>query len=294
MNEINHGKGAIRINPIHRWLRRQLRTSVGKATAQFDFSVGYDVRNVIGAITIKDQGMSDSCSGQAGSYFLEIQRRLQKINEGAISAKSIYAPIAYPGGGTTVPALENAIKAVGAELEAVVPSYDAFHNPLTEPLMTEESWRGPMSIADSLTRAGYVCVDVGTDINDVANAVKTYGACIMEITGENGIPPGWDSPNPSPPASNQDTWNHFVCAIGACLYNGVPSIMILNSWGLDVGVQGVQYISQAYFESGYVDDVFSFQYDGNIQVPVVPPKSLWPNLDWFFSGWAAVDKLFQS
>ena len=99
MTEQDLHHGVIRRNPIKKKVQRLTRYVQDRRIAMsgipFDFQTGYDVRDYIGNIPIKNQGKNDSCSGQAGSYFLEIQRRLKGIKEGAISAKSIYSLIAY-------------------------------------------------------------------------------------------------------------------------------------------------------------------------------------------------------
>lgn len=278
----SHGHGAIKINPIHRFLHRKFkRTNLGKATIPFNWNVGYDVRDTIGAITIKDQGQSDSCGGQAGSYFLEIQRRLNKINEGSLSAKSVYAQIFYPGGGTTIPALETQLAARGAELESSVPSYTPQGVPLTEQDYEDKSWLNQTVITDMETRAGFTPLDVPLDINSVASYTQQYGTCIWEIEGQDNLT--WDSSHPLPPITTNpnEIWRHFMCIIGAKLINNVPSLIVLNSWGTSIGDGGVQYFTQDYFNAGGIVDVFTLVPDAQIK-PIQSSNSIWDFLWYYF------------
>lgn len=263
------GHGAKSIGKFHRFLHKKLfRRSFSKTVkgTGVDWTNGYDVRNTIGPIAIKDQGSNDSCGGQAGSYFLEIQRRLQKITEGAISAKSIYAPIADVGGGTTVPQLINQIATKGANLEKQIPSYDTYGTPLSEAMMIEQSWITPAILTDAATRSGYTPYDVKVDIDTVAQVIQDWGAVIMEIQGQNGHNPGWESPTPVPPSKDNlnEIWAHFMCLIGFKMIGGKKYIISLQSEGQSWGEMGIQYISEDYFLSGFIVDTFTLCYDARL------------------------------
>jgi hypothetical protein len=282
--------GAIPITRLNRAIRRLFRKKLGKGFG-VDWSVEYDSRTA--PIGIKNQGINYSCGGESASYLIEIHRKSQGIMEGAISAKSIYAPIAYPGGGTTVSALVTQICFHGANLEATVPSYDANGQPLSEAMMIEKSWQTDATRADALTRAGYTEYDVGTDIDDVASAIQAYGPVIIEIEGQNGHIPGWLSATPQPPSKTNPnpTFNHFLCGFGFKTINGVRYISVLESMGEAVGENGVQYISEDYFRSGYVLDVVSFIYDTQI-IPLPSNQSILANIvRWFKEQWALANSL---
>lgn len=253
--ENNYGKGAIKIHKIHRKYRQWKRDKVG-ATTPFNWDKGYDSLSHISPIVIKNQFQSDSCSGQATSYAIEIAEKLAGNEEGAISAKSIYAPIAYSGGGTTVSDLERQITSSGASLEALVPSYfdDGRSN---EAWMTDKTNLNPK---DALIRAGYKIVNVDIDMDSIASAIQQYGFVIWEIAGQNGNVPNWLSPTPQPPVktNKNEIWRHFMCAHSALILNGERVIKALQSWGVNVGEQGHQYFTQDYIDSGYIPDVFTF------------------------------------
>ena len=274
--EDKFGHGAVKINPIRRKLRKLFRPKVAGGVP-FDWTKGYSVLDTIGVISIKNQGTSDSCGGQSGAYFLEIQRRLRKIQEGAISAKSIYAPIAYIGGGTTIPRLEQELCTVGAALEASVSSYDALGQPLSESMMIEQSWVTPAVKSDMLTRAGYTPYDCADDIDTVAAAVQSYGAVLLEIGGSNNG--SWLSYRPMPPATIE--WRHFLCAVGAKMIDGKKAIIVANSWGTTVGEGGFQALTEDYFNGGGVIDAFCLIPDQYI-LSLPPSMGVWQSVLNFF------------
>ncbi len=282
--EIEEGirAGALPVSKLRRKLKKLARPSVAKGF-EFNWLEGYDVRNVIGPITIKNQADNFSCGGQSGAYFMEIQRRLQGIKEGEISAKSIYSPIAYSGGGTTIDMLEKQVGGNGGNLEASVKSYDAYGNPLPEYLMIEKSWLTPHMSLDALNRAGYSPYDLKDDIDSVASAIKNYGAVIWQIQGQNNGT--WASPYPKPPskANKNEIWNHFMCCIGAKLVNGKKTIIALQSMGEMYGDKGIQYFQEDYFKSGSIVDAFTLVY-GEYLVP--DKNTFWGQvIRWFRRRW---------
>ena len=269
----NIKSGARPISKIRRKLRKAFRPSLARGFG-FDWTMGFDVRDLTGPITIKDQGDNSSCGGQAGSYFLEVQRLLQGIKEGSLSAKSVYAPIAFKGGGTTIPMLEEQLGGAGANLESSVPSMSIYGNPLDESMMEEKSWITDTLLTDALTRAGYTPYDIPDDIDSVALAIKNHGAVIWEITGQNNGT--WASPYPKPPSktNKNEMWHHFMCCIGAKIINGKKTIIALQSMGEGYGEKGIQYFQEDYFDSGYIVDAFTLIYDKNL-VPDPNNHSFW-------------------
>lgn len=299
MSTTQFGKGVIRRNPLVKKLQKLLRRMngqrIGKSSVPFNWTKGYDVRDTIGSIQVKNQGSSSSCGGQAGAYFLEIQERLRNIKEGAISAKSIYSPWTNLGGGMTVTQVNTQIGAHGANLEVTVPSYyiggQQTGNPLPEYLMTEQSWMTDMIIMDAVKRAGYTPYDIAEDIETVAQTVQNYGAVIWEIRGtDNGT---WLSAFPSIQKIGNPSWYHFMCVIGAKLINGKKYLIVLNSWG-NIGDGGVQYFGEEWFTSGNIIDAFTFIYDTQVQ-PIPTPVSkqtIWQALAlWFRAQWKLANSL---
>lgn len=290
MKEHEFGHGVLRRNPlikrVQKLSRRLKGQTIGKAIAPFNWAKGYDVRDTIGTIQIKNQGSSSSCGGQAGAYFLEIQERLRNIKEGAISAKSIYSPWRNLGGGMTVTQVNTQIGAHGANLEATVPSYDIYGNPLSEMMMSDRSWETAQLDTDALTRAGYLPYDIAEDIETVAQTIQNYGAVIMEIRGNNNST--WMSSMPSTYKGNNPFWYHYMILIGAKLINGEKHLIALNSWGDQCGNNGEQCFGEEWFTSKNIIDAFTYIH--NSQVVVVPT----PNLTVMQKMWQSVILWFQS
>ncbi len=265
--EHEFGHGALRSNPISHAIRNWRREKAG-AVAPFDWSQGYDSLSMIPPVLIKNQFKSESCGGQSVSYALEIIEKLANNQEGSISAKSIYAPRAAVGGGMFVSDLQRQITSSGASLEVLVPSYkpDATTD---EPFMQDKTTLRPQ---DALKRNGYRIVNVPITMDDIASAIKQYGAVIWEITGQNNGT--WLSPLPQPPVSNNNLWTHFMCCVGADQSTGFQKIKALQSWGLNCGERGVQYFQANYINSGYVLDCFAF-YKPTVTVETSAQISNW-------------------
>lgn len=269
-----YGTGAVVRSPIFRKLRRLFAKKLVGAGEPMDWSKGYD----IGSCKIKNQHNSFSCGGQAGSYLLE-NRGLIKDE---ISAKSVYAPIAYPQGGTTIPALINQLCKKGANLEKAVPSYYT-NGSCDETLMTDKSWMTPQTLADAATRAGYTAKHVSIDIESIAQAVRDWGGAIMEIRGQNNGT--WLSSFPQPPIKGRgDMWQHFMCLKNPCLINGVKSIGAFQSWGGEVGAGGVQFFQDNYIKSGHILDIFVLIPNQSPDIQPIINKSLSQRWIAFFLG----------
>ncbi len=286
------GHGAIPLNKTHLKINKFLRNKIAKGF-DFDWDKGYDVRDTIGPISIKNQGSNYSCGGQAGSYFLEIQRRLQGIKEGALSAKSIYAPIHYPGGGTTVSALMTQVSTEGANKESLVHSGYITGAPLPESLMIDMSWQNPDTINDALNRAGYTPYDIKEDIDEVASIIENYGAIIWEIRGKNNGT--WLTANPRPPlkSSPASYFNHFMCCIGAKMINGKKTIIALQSMGEQCGDKGIQNFEEEWFTTRNIIDCFTFIYDTQL-IPLDDNNSIWAAIArWFRNQWNVANAIYQ-
>lgn len=290
--EGKHGTGGIPSNFLTRKFRKYAHPKTG-AGEPFDWNKGYDVEQVIGKVTIKDQGTSFSCGGQAGAYFLEIQRRLQGFNEGSISAKSLYSPIAYAeGGGTTVSQLQTQIGAKGGNLELNVPSYYPDGQPMMEIDMESTAWMTDEMIKDAVIRAGFLPIQVYNNIESMAQAIRDYGAIIIEIDAKNNGT--WRSQYPSPPTPKRtfmqtispdpEVWTHFICSKAARLTSW-KQIDFYNSWGADTGTQGVQSLRQDYIDSGYIVECFTFVSDRKVY-PLSTNTDVWSGVvKWFRSQW---------
>jgi hypothetical protein len=298
LNSNPFGHGVLRRNPLVKIVQKLLRQAngqkIGKSTIGFDWEKGFDVRDTIGPIQIKNQGQNSSCGGQAGAYFLEIQERLRGIKEGTLSAKSIYSPWRNIGGGMTVTQLNTQIGATGANLEATVPSYDINGNPLSELMMEDYSWHNDRLDTDALTRAGYTPYDIAEDIETVAQTIQNYGAVIMEVRGNNNG--SWLSTTPTIQKVGE-YWYHYLCICGARVVNNQKKLIALQSWGetanrggvtYPIGDHGTQYFGNEWFTSKNIVDAFTWIHD-SVVVPIPTPiakQTIWQALAlWFRQQW---------
>lgn len=266
--ENKHGHGARPKSRIAHKVTRFFRPTVAGATRPFDWTAGYHTTSKF-PVNIKDQGQSDSCGGQAGSYFIGVARSIfYNIPYKEQSAKSIYAPIAYPGGGTTVSSLENYISKDGANDETEVSSYIDRQLP-TEEYMTDLTWRTTDMMRTALTKAGFIPLSVALNMESFAQAIRDYGGLIMQIDAKNNG--SWESFNPKPPVSGNinPLWSHFMCGEGADNKPGENAVYFFQSWGEAVGNKGIQYFTKDYFDSGYIVDAFTFQ--APLPTPIPPP-----------------------
>lgn len=242
------------------WLKTKLgrltRSRIAKAGIPFDWETGFDIEKKIGVIATKNQAQASSCGGEAGSYFIgAVDAFLSAKPYIEQSAKSVYAPIFYPGGGTTVPALENQIAKNGSLDESILPSY--YTNGSTdESLMEDRSWMTSANLKLAMEKAGWTVKSVAIDIESIAEAIRDYGGVIWEIAGQNNGT--WLSANPKPPVNNKNLWNHFMYSGAAVLQNSIKTIKSMQSWGPTIGEGGRQYFGEDYIDSGYIYDVFTF------------------------------------
>ncbi len=249
--------GGIKESALRRLARKAVRPRdlhLGGA-APFDWKVGYDSALYTGSLSIKNQGQSDSCGGQAASRWVEIATRIQKgINTVQNSAKSVYSLVDFPGGGTTVGSIQNCLLKDGATSEFSVPSYENGQPP-SEQFITSKEWQSDVNkVREAMTNAGWVAVPVNLDIESVAQAMRDTGAVIIEFAGKNNGT--WFTEYPR--VSTEVGWRHFVCAKSAVTGDFGKEIRFYNSWGENVGKTGVQAFTEDWFTSGRIEDVFTF------------------------------------
>ncbi len=239
---------------MQKFVKKRATPRLVRSSIPFDWDKGFDIEEKIGLLPRLNQGPSSSCGGQAGAYFDTVQRRLAGSQE-QCSAKSIYAPIAYPTGGTTSIALETQLGANGSNLESEVPSYQG-GNPPSELFMTDMSWQNSILKSSAYFRAGYLPQAVKIRAEEMACAIRDYGGIIVHIVGQNNG--SWLSAYPIAPNNRKDNWHHFMYGKGAKMINGKKYIAFMQSWGTDIGDNGVQYISEDYINSGYLAEAFTF------------------------------------
>lgn len=210
LTENGHGTGGIedRVDG-----RDYLWSEVGHGAVPFDWSIGYDIEAELGyPIPVKDQDGSSSCGGQAWSYLAEI---LEAAFTGTLeerSAKYVYAQTYQQGGGSTGRDNAKIFAEQGVAREATCLSYD-HGNPPTEAFMTRGGDITESARQDAPFAKAFPYVQIGTNINDIAQAIRSTQGVVLLINGMDGLTPGWTSETPQPP--NQVSWRHFVAACKA-------------------------------------------------------------------------------
>ena len=214
-----------------------LMREIARDTQPFDWTVGYDVEEEVGKIPTKDQGRSGSCGGQALSYLVGCNE--DKYSEK--SAKFIYAPIAYPDGGSTEPDLSKRVIDDGACDEPLCVSYNKGKKP-DEAFMQREEDIGDEAIVDALKSIVGARTYVSRNLDSFAQAIRDNKGIIIGLCGENNGT--WYSAFPEAPTTPMDSnkWYHWLFAGKAKLIDDKKFIGVKNSWGNKVGEDGWQWL----------------------------------------------------
>lgn len=247
------------LSPID--VRDHKYAEVGFGSPPFDWTVGYDVERDIDAvlgtqidIPTKNQNGSGSCGGQSDSYYGAAISAFHDKHFEEKSAKFSYAPVAVkPGGGSNGRDLaDRAIKA-GWAPEALTPSYEA-GNPPSEAFMqrTEDITPEATQVALKDRALSYALVDVNIDA--VAQAIRDNKGVRVGVTGSNNGT--WLSQKPLPPKDGETWWRHWLWGGKAFMVDGKKSIIAKNSWGLTVGDNGWQILSEDFFTTYLHNDLF--------------------------------------
>ncbi len=217
-------------------------SELGFASAPFDWTIGYDVQNESGKLTIKNQNGSGSCGGQAWAYY----GQMLDYKTGEKSAKFIYAQTFVAGGGSDGRTNSELVKNKGWGQELLTPSYNQ-GNPPTEDFMERPQDITPQAFTQALTDRAYSYANaLGGTIDTYAQAVRDNKGVIFGITGQdNG---SWLSKFPQPPMGSTGLWFHWVYLCGAEIINGKKYLKFANSWGESTGENGFQYIGEEYLK----------------------------------------------
>lgn len=271
---IQYGTGGIKSPKDIRDFKWEI---LGASAIPFNWELGYDVEAKLPAkISLKNQGQSSSCGGQATSYYGEVLEAISTLNQEERSAKFIYAQTAVPPGGSYLrDNFEIAVKQ-GWAREAILSSYKLEQRydtstgaslglqpvPPDEAFMTRKEDITPEVTADAEKARAFSYATVALDIDSVAQAVaNNYGAVILINGGNNGT---WLSPFPQ---VGPGEWNHFMYVGGAKSINGKKHLKARNSWG-PIGDNGWQWISEDFFTQRFILEVRTLVYNNK------PPQFL--------------------
>lgn len=239
------GKGAI-LSPLD---ERDYKWDVlGMGTIPFSWDLGYEISI---PFSLKNQGQSGSCGGQAMSYYGEVLESIATKTGEERSAKFIYSQVYAPGGGAYLRDVCKIAIEQGWATESVLTSYEE-GKPPTEAFMErkEDITDAVRANATQSKALSYAVVD-SKKIDAVAQAIaNNYGAIILIRGMNNGT---WLSAYPAV-TTGIGEWGHFLYACGAKLIGGKKYIKVKNSWG-DIADHGFQWISEDFFTQGYIYEV---------------------------------------
>lgn len=242
---------------------------VAQAAAPFSWEQGNGpVPTLVSLLTIKDQGSSSSCGGQAFSYYGQRLRHVYAGDDSQRSAKFLYSQVYGPGGGSSDRDLAIIAKSQGFGLEADVPSY---HNgaPGSEPFYERPQDITPAArIGAAKDQASFAYAFPTIELESVAQAAS---ACLGIVLGLHGTNNGtWLSPQPKPPHNAvSGDWSHYMYGAQPQIYNGKKGIWCVQSWGTGAGLNGWQFLDEDYFTSGAVWGAIVLIYN---PAPATPPK----------------------
>lgn len=237
---IGHNTGAIP-SPIDK--RDFSFNDIAMSSAPFDWEKGFDIEKHINhTLKVKDQNGSFSCGGQAFAYYMEVLDVIYDKEKNEKSARYIYAPIAYPGGGSTARDLCDRVIKVGSANETLVPSYDNGKPPTESFMIRMNDFTDAINESAKTDRASVYVQDNTRNIDTIAQMARDNNGCVIGISGvDNGT---WRSAFPK--AQFPTAWNHWVYVGRAKMINGKKYIGIINSWG-NIGEFGWQWISESFF-----------------------------------------------
>lgn len=215
----------------------------------FDWATGFDIETKLGVkLTVKDQGGSYSCGGQAWSYYGEVLEAMATGTYEERSARWVYAPVRAPSGGSMGKELSSFVVKNGFALEKHATSYENGKVPSETfmskvPVLSDNTAKGVTEDSRALSY-----VQVRADIDVIAQAIAdNNGCCIAFYFENNGT---MRSEFPKPPVNQ--TYAHWVYCGKVKMINGRKHIGFINSWGSKTGKDGWQWINADYFKNGNV------------------------------------------
>ncbi|HSV94557.1 MAG TPA: hypothetical protein VLH94_01065, partial [Spirochaetia bacterium] len=228
---------------------------IAKSLPPFDWDKGYDIEEIIGKkLKVKDQDGSSSCGGQAWATYGQV---LDPDSEEK-SAKFIYSHTNAPGGGSAGRTNCEFVIKKGWGDESKCPSYENGEPP-SEAFMINKTDIPAEAFTDALLDKGLSYANVGSNIEDIAQAIKANKGCILGIAGKNNGT--WRTKFPKPEPSLVGSWNHWVYAGKALTIGGKKYIGFINSWGESTGEKGWQYIGEDYIKNDWVWSVWTMVYN---------------------------------
>ena len=234
MNEQSTSKGAL-LSP------KDVRdfSYKGFSSIPYDWSVPFSVNT---DLNVKNQGLSSSCGGQAGSYYLAVLNALNKGTMEEKSAKFIYSQVFAPGGGAYLRDICDLLVKQGDSKESLTPSYESGNLPPSELFMERVEDITPEARQDAQNAEILAYANVPINIDTIAQAVRDNNGAIIMIGGQNNGT--WLSAYPAPAITPE--WHHFLYVGKLKMENGKKYLGVINSWGSTVGENGWQWLEEGH------------------------------------------------
>lgn len=250
-----YGTGAVRSPKDERDYKWE---EIGHGSMPFDWTKPYDIETLTLKYPTKDQGQSGSCGGQAWSYYDAVLEYLNSRTFEERSARFIYSQTFVPGGGSAGRANSEILRTQGDAREAVFTSYENGQAP-TEMFMEKHSDITDKVRADAKGARILAYASVPVNVDTIAQAIRDFGGVVLGVAGTNNGT--WLSPNPKHPKSGEQEWYHWLYAGKARTHNGIKQIGVHNSWGMDVGESGWQWLDEDYFVDAYIFEVWTMVFN---------------------------------
>lgn len=235
--------GVVRDIPDNRNLRFE---DVAGAAEAPSWEEGFDLEAVYGPLTIKHQGPSYSCVGQAFSSYAEMLNRIEESKTVSLSARSIYSKIYLPQGGSRIADAAKVVKAQGVSTEELCPSYpnnetDFYVLPTVE----------AEAVAATYKAKSYATV--APLVEEVRRAIFQSHGVVAAFVGSYR---SWhEDPRKGvihPPTGLDKVFAHCMYLVGYKMIDGVKMVIAKDSYGPTSGDNGRKYIPwEEYFNADY-------------------------------------------
>jgi hypothetical protein len=171
---------------------------VAEAGAPFSWQTGNGPDPaLVQLLTIKNQGQSGSCGGQAFSYYGQRLRAVYANDFGPRSAKFLYGQVYVPGSGSSDRDLANLAIKQGFGLETDTPSMQGSFAPSEAFMERPQDIAALARIGAAKDQASFAYAFPTIDLESIAQAAS---ACFGVVLGIHGTNNGtWLSAEPKPP-----------------------------------------------------------------------------------------------
>ncbi len=246
---------------------------VAEAAAPFSWQEGNGPDPALASLlTIKNQGQSGSCGGQAFSYYGQRLRSVYASDPIQRSAKYLYSQVYVPGGGSADRDLATIAIKQGFGLESDTPSYQGGQPPSEAFMERPQDITAHARIGAAKDQASFAYAFPTIDLESVAQAASACYGLVLGIHGSNNAT--WLSTEPKPPSYappgvTNMPWNHYMYGAQPQIYNGKKGLWCPQSWGTVAGINGWQFINEDYFNAGAIWGAIVLIYN---PAPVQPPQ----------------------